>query len=374
MAKHSKLVDDPAVLQSFLNDNIWGKRYYHDLFPLKFSPRITVKYRVADKGAQVAAEVTAFGAEAPLKSRETADVKFMDLSPIRVKRVMNEDDIVEYKDLLAQPQTPEKDIMDFIFDDVKFVYDAVEARREYLALRALGTFTISTTDMAIAYNPEMPLQTTIDYNLAAAHKRVLLTATTSRRWGTGSVSQIQPITDFQDIMNAAEDAGCEPPMYAIMNTTQWRQFNAADQVVDLAKPFNFNQAPFETVNAVNAALKSYGLPQVIVVNNRIRVERFNSGPNGTKTRTTVNPWPDNYVTFVPSLKCGDMLWTDPPAKGEEPDYVTSSYSNGILVSKWSEVDPIREFTKGEAVSFPVIPNVANMWKVNVTTGDSDGVE
>jgi hypothetical protein len=41
----------------------------------------------------------------------------------------------------------------------------------------------------------------------------------------------------------------------------------------------------------------------------------------------------------------------------------------VLVSKYSEVDPVSEITKGETNSFPVMTNVDRIWiqKTNATT-------
>ena len=368
MAKHSYLIEDPAVLQSFLNDNIWKKRYYSDFMPLKYTPTINYRYKIAEKGAQVAAEIVSFGSKAPRKFRETGDVKYGQLPPIRVKRLMDEDDLLEYDTAMRQPQTPSREIMDWIFGDVGFVYDAIEAERDYLALQVLCNFTL---DLTTTTNPNAPTQTQFTFGLPAAQKICVKSSATTRKWGTGTDTQIQPITDFYDVQDTIMDAGKEPAKYVLMNTTQWRQFIKADEVVDFGGPNVFNQPPRALGPAVNAALSAAGLPQVVVVNTRIRRE-INDG--STLIRTTTNPWTDNYCTFAPSLQMGNMLYTDPPAKGRETDTTVQSYRNGILVSKWYEKDPITEYTKGESVCFPIIPNIYNLWRFRTSQAQSDGLD
>lgn len=358
----SRFIEDAAFLQSFLNENIWTRRYYRDFFPLEYNPRLSWDYLIGDKSAQVVADIVGFGSSAPEKSRETLSKIYGDLSALRVKRIMNEDRINDYLDLLGRPQVPEQKLLDFIFDDVAFVYEAVEAKREYLCLQALNKFELTIT------TPDPIAQSTVSFNLASAHKREVMSATSTRAWSTGSVSQYYPITDFWDIMDAAQDAGLMPPRYALMNKTQWRQFAKADETVDVAKAMTFNQPPRITPQMVNQALADYGLPQVIVIDSYIRTETR----EGVKTST--NCWSDNYVTFLPDLSVGKLLYGPIAAEGREGDAVTQSSRDGILISKWSDVDPVSEITKAESNCFPVIPNIANCWRLNVASYGSDGLE
>jgi hypothetical protein len=57
------------------------------------------------------------------------------------------------------------------------------------------------------------------------------------------------------------------------------------------------------------------------------------------------------------LKCGDMLYGPIAEETNPPKQVTQAKKGNILVSKWSDVDPVAEYTKGESNVFPSWPTV-----------------
>ena len=114
--RNSILIENKAYLQSFLNDNIWKKRYYHDFFPLKYNPTLTWDYLIADKGADVTADIVAYGTPAPEKGREIVTKKHGDVPAVRVKRIM--DDYLMDLDLDIEIYRFNPVARDKLFDDL----------------------------------------------------------------------------------------------------------------------------------------------------------------------------------------------------------------------------------------------------------------
>ena len=365
----SIFMEGRTYLQSFLNKipDVWANLYWPAFFPLEYNARLDYKYLIADESAHVTASVIAYDASAPEKKRETVKDVRGDIPKLALKRVLGEPEIIEYDTLKADPNVPDDKVIDFVFDDTTYCFNAVQAKRDALALQALSTFTITGTTTT---NPDgIILQTDLDLGLPAANKRVIASATSTRDWDNGTTSNYLPITDFWAIMDAAVTAGRQRPRFAIMDLTQWRQFAVADEVLYLVQPQVFNEKNRVNLGEANRALSLESLPQIIVIDKQINDESREG------VRTQRNPWTTNYVTFLPELAIGKMFYGPSAEKTHKPAQVSQAERDGILITKWRDVDPIREFTKGESNCFPVIPNVVNCWRLNVTaTPQSDGLD
>ena len=364
--EHTRFLEDRRFLQSYLTRKSWKKWYWQDLFRLEYIPGFTWQHLIADDIAPVQADVVAYDAPAPIKTRRIVEKMSGDLMKVNAKRVMNEVQINDYNHLRGNKLVPDSAIMKFIFDDVDFAYNAVQAAREYACLYALSAFTLTysttTNEQGVIF------ETTIDYNLPAARKRKLKTATANCKWGTGTASQRLPITDFMDIREAAEDAGVEPPKYALMNPTSFRLFQKSDEVIDMVQSMETVQMKFVPLNAINAGLRANNLAQIVVIDAQTNYE------NDRHTLTSNNPWQSGMVTFVPKLPFGTLKYTDPAERTNPPKQVVQGYNNGVLVSKWRLNDPIRELTKGEGVFFPTIPDIYSVWKLNTDANGATGLE
>lgn len=79
---------------------------------------------------------------------------------------------------------------------------------------------------------------------------------------------------------------------------------------------------------------------------------------------SVRPWTNGMMVFSSSDKVGTLVYSqtvEHNRRAKQADYAEADY---ILVSKYSELDPIAEFTKAEAKVLPVITNVNGIYKLN----------
>ena len=373
MSANSLLLKDQKYLQSYLNESAWQKNtFYRDFFPLKFNPTYDYKTLIADETAPVVADVVSYNSAAPEKTRQTVDAIYGQIPPLRVKRILDEVKLNEYLTLKGQQNPPNDQIMQLLFGDTEFCFNAIEAQRERLCLEALSTFAITLTTT----NNEsgIVLQTNIDFQLPASHKRAIV-GTTTRLWSATTVANYKPITDFEDIMQAAEDAGTEQPAWALMNTTSWRYFRKATEVINFVLPGAYNKpagiqmAVGMNQASINAALKEAGLPQIIIINSRVRLE------NSVHLGTNNNPWADNYVTFLPEdWSVGNMLYAPIAEENFPAKHAMYASRDGTLISKFSDTDPIREFTIGMSNCFPQIHKISNIWRLNHEDNALDGLD
>jgi len=337
-------------LQTYLNERVYDKLYWPSFFPLKSTPYLNFETLIGSKGNRVAADVVAYDVSAPLKTRKTVSKLSGEIPSIRMKKKMTETDLNTYNILKAMAKPEQTALLDLIFGDIDSCVDGVNARLEWMTFQALchGTVTLSATTNAGGVVTEEA----IDFQLPTANKQLC-----SVVW-TDTVANRKPITDIEAVMTAAGALGIKP-RYMLMNRSKWTEFRASDETKDFVAPYALyggvrkKRSPNLTV--ANEALESEGLPTIVLVDTRISYEDVNH------TITSVDPWlyggADAYVTFLEDLKCGDMLHGPIAEETNPPKQVIQAKKGPILISKWSNVDPVAEYTKGELNSFPSWPTI-----------------
>jgi len=134
-----------------------------------------------------------------------------------------------------------------------------------------------------------------------------------------------------------------------MDPTSFTYFKTSDETKDYCYGTLFGTAKVKltpTLAQVNEMLYAQGLPQVIVVDTTIITE------TGAGAQTAANPWTTGYVTLIPDLAVGEMLFGPIAEETNPPKHFTQAKQEGILVSKWSTGDPVAELTKSETNAFP----------------------
>ncbi|MCK4297067.1 MAG: hypothetical protein KAX28_10485, partial [Candidatus Marinimicrobia bacterium] len=155
---------------------------------------------------------------------------------------------------------------------------------------------------------------------------------------------------------------------------KWLEFRASDEVKDFVAPYalygGVRKKRSPSLKVANEALAAENLPTLIVIDTRVAYEDVNHDV------TNVDPWlnsTDRFVTFLEDLKCGDMLYGPIAEETNPPKQVLQAKKGPILISKWSDVDPVAEYTKGELnafISWPTIDRVISLDTEHATTWNS----
>jgi len=344
------------TLQAYLIARVYDKLFWPTFFPLKGTPFLTYETLVGSKGNRVAADVVAYDVSAPLKTRRTVSKLSGEIPSIRMKKKMTEMDLNTYNILKAMARPEQKSLLDLVFGDIDDCVDGANARLEWLVFQALSKaqITLSTVTNAAGVITEEA----IDFGLALANKKVVVGAGTTH-WTIANAATSKPITDIEYVMEQARDLGISL-RYILMNRSKWLAFRISTQVKDFVIPFaiyggtRLKRAP--TIEVANEAMKSEGYPTIMIIDTRISYEDANH------TITSVDPWldssgADRYVTFLEDLKCGDMLHGPIAEETNPPKQVVQAKKGPILISKWSDVDPVAEYTKSELNAFPSWPTI-----------------
>jgi len=352
-------------LQVYLETMDYGKElYFPNFFPLKDTYRLDYKTLIGSEGRPVAADVVAYDASAPEKTRRIIGKLTGDLPAIRIKRTMNESQINDYNVLkVLGTESGMKQILDMVFEDVDFCVNGVLARLEWLCMQALSQGYIALTK---TNNAGVVTENNIDFNMQAANKRVVKSSSANRKWNDATAGNPKPITDIEDIVDVARTAG-HKLKYILMNYAKWQQFRKTTEVIQLiAKTTTGVVKP--TLKNVNEFLVSQELPKILLIDAIVDLETEDHAI------TSTNCWTTKYVTFIPEIKLGNVLSGPVADDTNTPKQCTKAKKDRIIVMKHSETDPVKEITRGLLNAFPTFPAIDRCYRLNTELNAADGLD
>ena len=313
--------------------------YYPDFFPAESTDELKYDTLIGSEGRPVAADIVSYNSSAPIKTRKVIDKLTGTIPSERVKRVMQETDLNKYNQLKRMANPDQDKLLKLVFDDVNFVHKSVRGRLEWIALKILSYPALTLTK---SVNNGIVTESAIDFQMPSANKSAAAIA-----W-SGAVGTTTPITDFITTVATAKTYGVTLK-YALMNETDWGYFSTSTETKNYTSGFIYAGAGIKltpTKEQANDMLKARALPTILIIDQTITIE------DDDHTQTTANPWTTGYVTFIPDLAVGRMLYGPIAEEDNPPKQVTQSKADGVLITKFSDVDPVQEFTKGECNAFP----------------------
>jgi hypothetical protein len=353
-------------LQVLVDTNL--DAFKQPLFPRYFSmgtPQMGLTYATAIGKSRIeaAASVVAHGSEAPLRSRAGLEKLSGEVAAIKVKRKMDEQEYRNWLTIQAMNVSDEakkQQIINLIWEDVKFVTDSVNARIDYMVGQALskGVISLNTTT-----NPDGVVPGDID--LLVSYKQATNDAfdhgnTANRLWTDALKATATPITDIQNLTRKFWGNGIKFGKILMSPEKLWILLNN-EQVQNHLKGsagIVTGQDALFSLNGLNAYLRAQELPVIELIDIRVATEKDGK-------LTTVNPWADKkYITFVPDGDLGiihNSLSIEQISPVQGVDYATA---NNVLVSKWSQTEPFGEYTRGEIAAFPGLEVASQMCIVN----------
>jgi len=319
-----------------LPEQLW---YYEDFFPAEQVDQLKYETLIGTEGRPVAADIVAYNTSAPKKTRQVISKLTGTIPAHRVKREMTETDLNAYNQLKRLADPNQQKLLNLVFDDVDFVWKSVRGRFEWTALKILSYPTLTLTKTV---NNGIVTESAIDFQMPTANKLAA-----SIKWDA-TATTTKPITDFIAAKTRATVIGV-PLKYVLMDSAAWGYFAASTETKNYVYGTLYGGSGIlltPNLADTNKMLTAQGLPTIIIIDQSITIE------TADHAQTTSNPWTSGYVTFIPDLKVGNMLYGPIAEETNKPIQVTQSKQNGVLISKFSTADPVAEFTKGESNAFP----------------------
>lgn len=344
---------------------------YPNFFGIKKKASLTWSTLVGEKGAPVVADVISFDSSAPQKTREVISKLSGDIPKTAVKRGMNESEYNEYTQLErdAQSDADQLELLNLAFKDQDFVYNSVRARFEWWCMQLMSKagFHLTATNNNGIVTAEF-----VGCGMPAANKKV-----STADWANAATAD--GLQDIEDVILAAAENGTIIK-YVVMHVSDFALLKKQKATIEKIKAW-IGQSGKAAVNkkSINDYLADQEVPvKIYTVSPAVRIE------DKAHRRKTVNPWERKRICFLEELNVGNIQY-GPIAAESSPQVQKISImvkQDFILVMKWSELEPYKEWTKAETNAFPVIDDPEAMfilkadgqaWALNEDTEGTDNV-
>ena len=339
-------------LQTYINET--RARFSAIFWPLllgkKYTQNLKWETLVGNRKAGVAANVTAFNVSAPLHSRDVLEKLSGDIPSMRGKRAMDENDLINYITIASAANPDQMRLLSLIYDDVAWASVAPHKRVDWMVARMISTgkIDLNTTTNAAG----LVTQTIVDFNMAADHK----TGTTGAIWSDPAST---PLTDLKNsFFKPAADLGISGGVIRMHPSKIWQLLASTEVKTALGILTNGKTTGANIeMGTVNSWLAANNYPQIRPFNASIGIEK-----DGKVIYT--NPWEEHNVAYTPDGQIGSLNIGPVVEKVRPQDQVTYADYLDNLVKKFSEVDPVTEFTAFEMNAFPSFDEVDQCFLLN----------
>jgi len=337
--------------------------YFPNFFGIKSKTSLKWETLTGEKGAPVIADVISFDASAPQKTREVIGKLSGDIPKTAVKRGMNESDYNEYRQLErdAQGDASQLELLNLAFKDQDFVYNSVRGRFEWWTMQLMSKagFILNATNNAGVVTAEF-----VGCGMPSANKKV-----STVDWATSATAD--GLQDIDDVITDAAANGVSIK-YVVMHVSDFALLKKQTATINKVKAWiNTTTKVVVTKKVINEYLDEQEIPvQIVTVNPAVRVE------SKAHVRTTINPWERKRICFLEDLNVGDIQHGPIAAESSAAVQKVAQMvkQDFILITKWSELEPFKEWTKAEANAFPVVNDPDAIYILKADGADWSGSE
>ena len=330
-------------MQARLNTRAVKPVFFPNFFGTRQKTTLTWETLTGEKGAPVIADIISYDSSAPQKKREVVGKMSGDIPKTAVKRGMNESDWNEYQQLSRDvgSDANQRELLDLIFKDQDFVFNAVRGRFEWWCMQLLskGGFALSSEN-----NNGLVTEQFVACGMPKDNRKV-----SKIDWNSSNTAD--GLQDIEDVLAAAAQKGVFPK-YVIMRSDDFSLLKKQKATIEKLKGWvNFQTKLTVTTQVINDYLAAQERPvRIVIVDPAVRIE------DSAHQRTTVNPWEKGRICFVEDLKIGDIQHGPIAAENSEAykKKAITTKQGFVFISKWSELEPFKEWTKAEANAIPVI--------------------
>jgi len=294
------------------------------------------------------ADIVAYDTSYPQKSRKNLSKITGDIPAIRVMKKMSETDLNSYMQFNQMKSPDEQAVIALVFGDIVYCWSAVMNRLTWLGFQAISKGVIS---LDAANNAGV--LTTADITFHIDNK-----SGASVVWDAVDLATTKPITDISAVCATARATGVIIKKI-LMSPTSFAYLRKSQESVN----FCFGQSgsavtKYPNLATINENLIADGLPPIDLIQSIFQFE------NRDHDITNLVSWDEGKIAFLPQDEIGAVLHCRTAEEQFPPKQVTQELKDFVLISKWSEVAPITEFTSGSANAFPAIKLANQIFLLN----------
>lgn len=300
----------------------------------------------------VAADVVAMDASIPLKKRGSLANASGKLSKIALKFRKGEKDISDLNVAIARG-TDEATIAAKVLNDVPRVIDGTDARVEMMFEQALSSGTMLVED-----NENNGTGVRVDF-----YKEENQFNNIGDKWD-GNATTSTPQDDVQQLFDKAAEDGNSIGL-VLLSKKYFNLFRKSKQGKELAASYQGRIFTASTILPVpgrqlffDALQDEYGV-EFRVVDSTFKVQKHDG------TEASVRPWEEANIVAIPTEKVGRLVYGTLAEETNPVEGVSYEKSGSwLLISKYSNNDPLEEFTSGQALCIPVIDGADSIYLLN----------
>lgn len=297
----------------------------------------------------VSADMVAMDSPLPLKSRPSMAYSSGRLPKVGLLRVLEESKLNAI-DIMQKQGKSWKDIAAKLTDDAVFCSTAIDEENERAFLEALsnGLVCYPSEQTDDAGNRQL-----IRFNFGYLPENTY----------SSSVKDVVDLDDVEHVIDEAAENGDTIATIAL-DKTAYDQLRKSAKGKKLVADYESrvytdpSLLPVPTRSKFDEAFKDQFGIDFLVTDRVIRKET-----NGVIKK--IRPWNPSRLIFLttsPSEQVGAFVWgtlAEENHKAKQVDYTT--VDGFKLISKFSETNPLREYTGGQALCLPVIENVDQIY-------------
>lgn len=336
-----------AVSKETLNDDkVLNPPYWHKLLLREeYSADLTWKSK-SFNNVRVKADIVALDSPLPVKRRPSLGAASGEIVKSGMKKWIGEKEIMDIEFMISQG-VDEAEIARKLFDDINACRDGIEESNEYNFLKALygGAILIPDEDhpglgIRIEFEP-------LEGNIFGVVKK----------WSNPEADTINDIERV--VAKANEDGNTIVKAYTdratyrkLRNSFGVKRLHAQSEKVDISIVGNPTNSQFQS-----EFYDEFGF-DIQVIDRSVRSEI-----NGIFKNE--KPFGSDKIVFVCSDTLGRLVYgtlaeEKRPVNGVE----YAKYGSFILLSKYSENDPLREYSSSQALVLPVLDNMEQVYYLN----------
>lgn len=314
------------------------QNYLSDLFfPAQETAELTIDVIREGSRLPVMAQIGALGTQTEYGSREGMTSQRVSIPKIQRGRAMDE----KLVRLMIQSGLRENEFAELRrtqLDDATYAVDAIKARKEWIALQAISTGSVSYSEGGVI--------TSVDFGYTSDQKPVL---SGTDLW-TDPASA--PLDDIQGWITTASDKGIVfARAMASQQIISLLQKNLSVRIAYHGDPSGTANPPQLNKAQLDAVLESQGLPAIVAYDTQARVE--NKALTGGRVGfTSVRMMPQNRFVLLPDGPLGNYLWAKTTEEMMSEIDAVDTDANGIYVFRKVNEHPIRVETIGVNLAFP----------------------
>lgn len=339
-----KLITQADRLDFSQNYSIARPSYLGDtLFPDMKTQALQAEYLRLASGAAlpVIASVHAFDTEAEIASRLALDK--VSVEKLFIKRKINQTEKMRL--LMNNGVSADSAVVDYIFDDMGRLADAVKARTELAKMEVLATGKMTIDENSYGL--------TVDYGVP--------TENTNNTFDWSKTSA-DVLGDIQKIVDLAAEKG-QTITGIVLSNKVLKKLRTDSKI----QTYIFGSAGAGTL-ATKAQLQSlfgeqFGFDEINVNDARYGQE------SDAGVVTAKRFYPEDKITFIckdVTGKIGNGLWGVTPEEESLGQYTDKSASQFITLTQWATQDPVAVWTKASGLFIPVLPNPDGLFTATVT--------